>query len=1715
VLRGDRCYANIDSEYEYTDSNGAIDTESDSLVSTWGETDNNGVTRVLLQNDYGNFLAFRDTSVKADIVISNTCYSIADGVTGQWAQQRQYSLMPKAITFYNPSVTKVSIPDTVSQFTNFKVFGPGMNADAYIDAYIENPKTGARLGVNTRWINSDSYKGHFYGYTSPEWLVAQDVKFVIEQYNYDDDNEVVVLFTKNLKFVPRVATRVTLTPSKGSVLGGNTVKISGHFLCNYYTEGAPEITIGGKPVTDLSFSSCDSMTSSNGEQYDGLDRLTFKAPANSKPGAEDVVVNNGYGPVTLSQKYVYGAKPTITSFAPSSVANTGGSLVTINGSNFGTSGTPVVTIDGIKSPLVVRVSDSKLLAMVPASATVGSVEVNVISSSGGGALDLPATLNLVAASQNPTITSVTPGSASVGGGDEVTVTGTGFAAGATGVTFNGVPAKVMASTATSLTVEVPESEAAGAVSVAVGTPTGLTSKSAAFTYKVNPGVTNVAPSVIKSYDTGNAAKVTITGVGFGSKGTITVGSAKAIAYTSTGNGTTISGIAIPTSKAGTVAISILPSGAKVAFTTSVTVKAPNITYVGPNPYDDRYGDNDPFDSQSYLSTATPLAGVAGGEVFLIKGSGFGPAGKVNFGNISVTPTSYSDTEVIFVAPAAAAGKYDVTVVPSAGTLNAKVTSAIAVGGGSVGPDIQKLVSVEPNERGERANTFAPATDSSDLFEITGTGFAGSDNGAKTVVKIAERYTTRWVTVDPISVTNTKVTFRAPRNLDVLKWYQVKVETNQNYAMQQLGIWYIGDAPVPTDMVPNSGLCTKEGISPYTPAVITATGDAVFGASGTVKLGGTTLAAAAVTWTTNSVTVDLSKQTASLANPWGVKEISFIPADGSLTTRNWNFKCAVATTVTTKLNNSTADLTIAAGTAYTASASLNNALPGTTYVQPAGTYSYQTATDYAAEPGLRNVRSGLPVAAGTYYVWANPGLATYDATKYSQLTAANYVKLTLTGQAITFTPKLNDGGSTITYRGQLGDGTDGSTNDIGYTVTATADAVTKVYWQYRNHACAAQDPNWGWTSGLPNEASIHFVWCGGDDSSATSWDIRVAGFEMVSGGVDKSIYYLPTYNTFELTVNKRPITVSAIKAEKIYDGSTSISLGELTLTGGLESEKPTLEWNFANNSSFADATVGTSKPITTSGPISLDWNWRNKYVITNPDLAITGTIKKADAILKLTSNPGSVVLANNTPIALNLSTVDSRYGQPIDDIAGLAAAVVVSKTPSICTVNGLAVTALKVGDCVIEATQAASTNYNASISFKDDSTTVEQLVIKIYGSPKVLSVVADDVVVSVGADINPSYSMAGLIEGDSYENVDYLFYQGATLLNAPPTAVGTYKIVPKDGSLNAVDGSAYSDTVKYVAGKLTITPVPPTISAISPAHGPEAGGNTLVITGTGLGSVTTVKVGELVIRKPNFVVNGDGTTISFKMPKGKGGVVITLVAGASEVTTDYTYDPPAPITAPLSLKLTLKLEIGAKFAGQKVTIKGGGLKANSDYTLVMNSKPVTLFKAKTDANGNFLETIKIPAKACVAPGKHSVTLSGISPAGKKVSDTAHFVINEKCEVLAQAVKTTTKSWTLSGFLFGYCQPTLNAGGVASLKALAPLLKGAKTITVYGYTETDTKSAAIKRSNIILAQGRTDNVVAYLKKLGVKAVYKTVAKGGVDPVSITQQFKNRRVVIEATF
>ena len=1711
------CSTRMYTQYSYIDSNGVSQVDNENVGASFGKPDADGISKAFFEYD-PTWYAYRDATVKGNLKIYASC-DISDPMLGTWRTAKAENIIPNAITYYNPTVTSVDAPATISQYTVIRVNGPGMNSEAYLNTYLLNPATGDQLWLNSTWVSNTTYSAYVYGNNDDEWRSAKTLKLVVEQYDDETGKPPVTLYSKDVKFTPEVPTQVAFSPAKGPLAGGNTVKVTGHHLCNYDRESWPTFAIGGVEVSNLSAIVCDNNSfwgSAGNQQFDQLDKFSFTVPAGVSAGPADITIDIGYGPTPISTKYIYGAKPTITSISPSTVANTGGSLVTLNGANFGLSGTPTVTIDGVKSPYVQRISDSKVIAMVPASSSTGAVELNIISSSGGGALDTPASLTLNAASANPTISSVTPGTAGVAGGDVVTISGTGFSANSTGVTFGGVPAKVTASTATSLTVEVPTADSAGSVSIVVGTPTGLATKPNGFTYAATPGVTSVSPSTISSTASAANSKVTITGVGFGSAGTIAVGSAKAVAYKSTLNGTTISGIAIPTTAVGTVSITITPTGAKVPFTTSVTVTGPTITYFGSDPYDVRFGETNPFTENGGWIPATTRA--SGGDPLLIQGSGFGTSGKVKIGSTLITPTSYTDTAITFNSPAIAAGSYDLTVVPASGVITAKKVGGLNVGAMYVATAITKIASSVNNTRSDPAYTFAPAVDSSDLFVITGVGFNSTDNGASTKVVIQSEVGGDPVTITPVSVSNTSVVFHAPRTLAVLKWASVKVVTKTEYALQQRGIFYIGVAPQPTVMNPGWGLCTKSSNGIYNPAVITATGDNVFGSAGTVSLGGTLLPAAAVSWSASAVTVDLSKQTSDLANPWGVKPIIFTPADSSLTPQTWSFNCSVQTNVTTKLNGSSADLSIAAGTSYTASSALNNPLTGTTFVAADSGYYYQSSVDHANNARVTNVRSGLPVAAGDWYVWVNIGAATWDRTKYNQVTTANDVHLTLTGTPVSFTPKLTAGADTsIVYRGQLGDGTAGTPADISYNKTATADAVTEVTWQYRNHQCAVHDSNTGWSNGLPSKVAISTAACGGDDTTVTSWDIRVASFKMVSGGVDKSIYYLPTYNTFNLTITKKSLTISAVKAEKIYDGTTSVTLGDITVNGAVDGDTVTLDPTFAAGASFANADAGSSKPITLSGPFALSSYWAGNYTLANPNLTVLGNIKKADAVLKLDASPTSVVMGNTSSVALTVTTTDAR-GQSQISAANAPAPVLVDKSTSICSLNGTTVTPIKAGDCVIQATQASSTDYNAAISYHDDSTTVETITIKIYAAPKVVSVVADDIQVAAGDTISPTYSMTGLLDGDSYDNVTFAYYQGTTLLNAAPTTVGTYKIVPSAGSLTAVDSAAYNSTVKYVPGKLVITAAPPVITATSPAHGPEAGGNNIVITGTGFNNVTSITFGDLTLRKPKFVVNGTGTTISFKIPKGSGGVTVTLNAGSAQVSTDYTYDAPPVVvtpTAPLSLKLKLNLVIGAKFAGQSVEIKGGGLKANSEYILTMHSNPLVIYKANADANGNFLQTITIPAKACLTAGVHNLALTGISPTDKPLSDTAYFVLDDQCRVGAEAIKTSSKSWTLNGFLFGYTQPELNAGGIASLKALSAFIKGAKTVEVLGYTETDTKSAAIKKSNIVLAQGRCDSVVAYLKSQGIKAKYTTVAKGGVDPVSLSDQSKNRRVVINATY
>ena len=265
----------------------------------------------------------------------------------------------------------------------------------------------------------------------------------------------------------------------------------------------------------------------------------------------------------------------------------------------------------------------------------------------------------------------------------------------------------------------------------------------------------------------------------------------------------------------------------------------------------------------------------------------------------------------------------------------------------------------------------------------------------------------------------------------------------------------------------------------------------------------------------------------------------------------------------------------------------------------------------------------------------------------------------------------------------------------------------------------------------------------------------------------------------------------------------------------------------------------------------------------------------------------------------------------------------------------------------------------------------------------------------------------------------------------------------------------------------------------------------------------------------------------------------LTAGDTETQAGFTYladtqppvatePPPADWTparrvpngrrpaAPLALNLALQLKVDTKLQGARAGLSGGGLKPNSKYILEMFSAPVTVTSGLTDGQGDFRQTITMPGKACVPGGLHRLVLTGIAPNGYLAQATQWIVLDDSC--IARAVSATAPAngtIRLRSFLFAYKSAALTASDKSILNQLASGVRGARVITITGYTQTQNTSAASIKANKVLAMQRATNVRNYLQGRGVKAKFVLVGKGPVDPVSRKDQKLNRRVSIDATY
>ena len=246
----------------------------------------------------------------------------------------------------------------------------------------------------------------------------------------------------------------------------------------------------------------------------------------------------------------------------------------------------------------------------------------------------------------PTVSGVSPNNGPTTGGTAVTITGTGFQAGA-GVTFGGTAAtNVVVTNATQITATTP-AHAAGGVNVVVANSDGQSGTLAnGFTYTTPPPppaptVTNISPT---SGPTTGGTAVTITGTGFQSGASVTLGGAAAT------NVVVVSATQItattPAHAAGAVNVVVANSDGQSGALANA------FTYTQPPPA-----------PAPTVTSITPDTGpTGGGTAVTITGTNFQSGATVRIGGVSASSVNVvSSTSITAVTPAHSAGDCDVVV----------------------------------------------------------------------------------------------------------------------------------------------------------------------------------------------------------------------------------------------------------------------------------------------------------------------------------------------------------------------------------------------------------------------------------------------------------------------------------------------------------------------------------------------------------------------------------------------------------------------------------------------------------------------------------------------------------------------------------------------------------------------------------------------------------------------------------------------------------------------------------------------------------------------------------------------------------------------------------------------------------------------------------------------------------------------------------------------
>ena len=229
-------------------------------------------------------------------------------------------------------------------------------------------------------------------------------------------------------YVTPPPTLTNLDQSSGSTAGGNGVALTG---TNF--TGATDVHVGVSDLAPCGSGSCFTINSDT--------QITVTMPANT-PGIVNVNVTTPGG-TTASLQYTYVAPaPTVTGVSPKEGAPAGGNLVTLTGTGFEAAGAPIVSqvtliqASGVATTITATpcgVSPTAPCFTVTNAITItigfqpsGTGQVNITVTTPGGTSPATSQNAYTYSSSFPTVTELLPKDGTTGGGEAVSLFGSGF-----------------------------------------------------------------------------------------------------------------------------------------------------------------------------------------------------------------------------------------------------------------------------------------------------------------------------------------------------------------------------------------------------------------------------------------------------------------------------------------------------------------------------------------------------------------------------------------------------------------------------------------------------------------------------------------------------------------------------------------------------------------------------------------------------------------------------------------------------------------------------------------------------------------------------------------------------------------------------------------------------------------------------------------------------------------------------------------------------------------------------------------------------------------------------------------------------------------------------------------------------------------------------------------------------------------------------------------